>query len=159
MNHAGTVLAVTGEQGSVMLLDLGTKKIRSLASHGGLASCVAWRSWLHPFSDQLLTGGADMCLKMHDIVKGEVVKIFNVRSLEASNIQHINPPFVHALDVSYDGMNMAVGAGDGILRLYDLMAEEGSPRVFSRLRHRRSITCVTFPLVTQAISKVLISMS
>jgi WD40 repeat protein len=69
---------------------------------------------------------------------------------DSQGVPVINPPFVHALDTTYDGRTLAVACGDGALRTYSLnpdgSVERFSQRAFQR--HRRRTTCVAFPRVS-----------
>ncbi len=58
----------------------------------------------------------------------------------------VNPPFVHAIDVTADGQTLAVACGDGALRTYAFETPGSVKHLSERVlqRHRRSVTCVSF---------------
>lgn len=126
-------------------MDLSSRSVRKFTPHEGLASCVAWRSYLDPLNDNFLTGGADCKVRMHSALTGKVVNEYSAEPKKGA-FPIINPPFVHALDVTVEGMTLAVGAGDGVLRVYDLMNQK-LVRAFHKNKHKRGITCVAFPSV------------
>jgi hypothetical protein len=65
---------------------------------------------------------------------------------QSGGLPMVNPPFVHAIDVTADGQTLAAACGDGALRTY-AFEDPGSVKDLSERvwqRHRRSVTCVSF---------------
>jgi len=59
----------------------------------------------------------------------------------------INPPFVHALDLTLDGQTLVVACGDGSMRAYGIKPD-GARAIFTRRDfqgHRLRTTCVALP--------------
>lgn len=154
LNHAGSMLAAVDEGGCVTVMDLQTRAMRAMpARHRGMATCMAWRTYLQPIASQLLTGGMDMRLLVHETGgEGGLLHDMNTTAQMSSRGQFVvNPPFVQAVDASADGRWLLAGAGDGALRVYDLM-DGRLEHQFEEGAHKTSITCVAFPKVAPPLT-------
>lgn len=106
ISHDGSQLAAVDEAGAVWVMDTETRAVSALPEkHEGMGTCLAWRSMLSPWNTQLVTGGMDMRLLMHDTAKN--VLMHEMRTADKAGGKGgstmFNPPFVHALDVSAEG--------------------------------------------------------
>lgn len=155
----------------------GDKRVRRLASgHEALASCICWRGSVRG-PPNLLTGGFDMKILMHHLDErferesqapvtltmqdpvGEQPSRRRTRSRQSGKcttasgfantegLPMINPPFVHALELTSDGQTLAVACGDGSLRKYILKMDGPVQVVQSSIYrgHRHRTTCLALP--------------
>lgn len=122
----GTKLAACADEGSILVLDLPTNKVRSTLKNprGLLLAVTACCDGKH-----LLSGGNDGTLRWWDIARTEPEK-----SADLGETVHIN-----CLAISRDGKFAAVGCNDGSVSVWELPALK---KIWEKKQHRGAITGV-----------------
>ncbi len=114
----GKTLATGGFDGVIRLWDATGKKLRELKGHkGGVAALL-----FGPKDGQLLSAGADGCVRFWDAANGQ-----ELRHLDVSK------EWLTHLTLTADGKTLATGGIDGIVRIWDL--ESGKERRSLPQRH------------------------
>jgi WD40 repeat protein len=106
VSHDGSQLAAVDEDGAVWVMNLSTRAVAMLPEkHDGIGTCLAWRSMISPWNKELVTGGMDMRILVHQSDKK--VLLHELRTSDKAGGKGgstlFNPPFVHAIDVSAEG--------------------------------------------------------
>ncbi len=145
-------LAHCDDNGTVCVSDLGAFEVVLAleGAHDNIVSCLTFDP--NASSNQLVTGGFDSQLIVWDITEGEVMHSTQIvahadGASTASASQLLNPPFVHAMEFSRSGAELAVGLGDGTVAILDWVTTPGSPSIRSRqVLHAATVAHVHFPV-------------
>ncbi|KAF6017957.1 WDR53 [Bugula neritina] len=125
INDKQTCCAVADDTGSVSLIDLKSGKMhKKLSGHDNICQCVKFRP-KSPWC--LLSGGLDCMLFLWDFKKGQALASVNmadeirkgeVESEKSSYV--VNPPLIHSLCITADGLIAAVGLENGKIMLFTI---------------------------------------
>ncbi|XP_067944593.1 WD repeat-containing protein 53-like [Watersipora subatra] len=152
VNEKRTYAGIGDDSGHLTTVDLKTYKVhKRLLKHDNICSCVKFRP-KSPWS--IVTAGLDCMLHLWNFNKGQVlgsVNMADVKKEEEKSSYVVNPPLIHSLALSSDGLIAAAGLENGKIHLYTI---GGKGFKFSSLldAHTRGVSGLTITPDSKLVS-------
>lgn len=117
LHEKGNMIAIGDDEGLISIINTNTNSIERVIHrpHNILIGSLSFRPHNQ---NNLISGGFDCILCLHDYKRGRIVNSINLSESPESSGQISNPPFIHDLLHLFGGRYVAGAIGDGSVRLY-----------------------------------------